>query len=68
VIFRFAKNMKKEVLPFTATTVPINGQGTPTYMIYSTQPPTSNNWVPPPIYTVKASYVPDDFKPDSKNP
>ncbi|CAB4386428.1 unnamed protein product [Rhizophagus irregularis] len=68
VIFRFARNMKKEVLPFTAPPVPINRQSTPTYFVYSAQPPTSNNWVPPPTYTVKTIHLPDDFKPDSKNP
>lgn len=68
VIFRFARNMKKEVLPFTAPPVPINGQSTPTYFVYSAQPPTSNNWVPPPTYTVKTIHLPEDFKPDSKNP
>lgn len=60
--------MKKEVLPFTAPPVPIDGQSTPTYFVYSAQPPTSNNWVPPPTYTVKPIYLPEEFKPDSKNP
>jgi len=65
VIFRFARNMKKEVLPFTAPPVPIDEQSIPTYFIYSAQPPTSNNWVPPPTYTVTVK--PNDFNPDSKN-
>uniref|UniRef100_A0A1D1ZE17 Uncharacterized protein n=1 Tax=Anthurium amnicola TaxID=1678845 RepID=A0A1D1ZE17_9ARAE len=66
VIFRFAKRMKKEVLPFTAE--PVDGQKTPTYFVYSTQPPTSTNWVPPPTYSVRPTFpIPDDYNPDSKN-
>ncbi|GBB91592.1 hypothetical protein RclHR1_00190005 [Rhizophagus clarus] len=68
VIFRFARNMNKEVLPFTGSSAPISGQNTPTYFVYSAQPPTSNNWVPPPTYTVRPTYLPDDLNPDSKNP
>jgi len=69
VIFRFAGRMKKDVLPFTISTAPVDGQKTPTYFVYSTQPPTSTNWVPPPTYTVRPTNpLPDDFNPDSKIP
>jgi len=64
VVFRFAKNMQKEELPFTAPS--IDGQKTPTYPIYSAQPPTSNNWVPPPTYSVIARSYPQELSPDSK--
>ncbi|RIA90612.1 hypothetical protein C1645_769558 [Glomus cerebriforme] len=64
VIFRFARTLNKEVLPFTAS--PADGQKTPTYFVYANQPPTSNSWVPPPTYTVRPTNLPDDFNPDSK--
>lgn len=67
VIFRFARNMKKVGLPsFMAPQAQMNGQNTPTYHVYSGQPPTSNNWVPPPTYTVSVK-THNDYNPDSKN-
>lgn len=64
VIFRYARRMKEFTLPFTAS---VDGQKTPTYLPYGTQPPTSNNWVPPPTYSVTMTGpLPDDFNPDSK--
>jgi len=64
VIFRYARRMKEFTLPFT---VPVDGQKTPTYLPYGAHPPTSNNWVPPPTYSVTTTGpLPDDFNPDSK--
>jgi len=64
VIFRYARRMKEFTLPFT---VPADGQKTPTYLPYGAHPPTSNNWVPPPTYSVTTTGpLPDDFNPDSK--
>jgi len=64
VIYRYTVRMRQSPLPFVA---PVDGQKTPTYLIYNTRPPTSNDWVPPPTYTVRpANPMPDDFNPDSK--
>jgi len=64
VIYRYAIRMKQSPLPFAA---PVDGQKTPMYPVYTTHPPTSNDWVPPPTYTVRATNpLPDDFNPDSK--
>lgn len=64
VIFRYARRMKEFTLPFT---VPVDGQKTPTYLPYGVHPPTSNDWVPPPTYSVTTTGpLPDDFNPDSK--
>jgi len=69
VIFRYAKLMKETqnqgVLAMEAA------PRTPTYpyFVYTTHPPTSNHWVPPPIYTVRPTNpLPDDFNPDQKQP
>jgi len=52
------------------TVLPIaSGQLTPTYFnfIYAAQPPTSNDWTPPPTYTVRPTApLPEDFNPDLK--
>jgi len=64
VIYRYTVRMRQSPLPFIA---PIDGQKTPTYPVYTTRPPTSKDWVPPPIYTVTpANPLPDDYNPDSK--
>jgi len=66
VIHRFTKRMKESPLPLPITSS-VDGQRTPTYFVYSTHPPTSNDWVPPPTYTVRATNpLPDGFNPDSK--
>jgi len=65
VISRFARRMKKEVIPFTME--PVDGQKTPTYFV-STQPPTSTSWVPPPTYSVNPTFpLPDDYNPNSNS-
>jgi len=64
VIYRYTIRMKQSPLPFT---VPVDGQKTPTYFVYTTRPPTSHDWVPPPTYSVRPTNpLPDDFNPDSK--
>jgi hypothetical protein len=61
VIFRYANQMLR--VARDQTVLPIaNGQQTPTYFVYSNQPPTSNDWTPPPTYTVRPTNpLPDDF-------
>jgi len=68
VIYRYAIRMKVSPLPFAAPiAAPIGGQKTPTYYIYTTRPPTSNDWVPPPSYSAtQSNSVPEGYNPDSK--
>lgn len=64
VIYRYTIRMNQSPLPFT---VSVEGQKTPTYHVYTTRPPTANDWVPPPTYSVRPTNpLPDDFNPDSK--
>lgn len=47
---------QKNIVPY------VDGQITPTYVVYS-GPPTSRDWVPPPTYTVRPNgSIPSDTK------
>ncbi|CAG8452733.1 7410_t:CDS:10 [Diversispora eburnea] len=39
--------LRKDIIPY------VEGQITPTYVVYSNSPPTAHDWVPPPTYTVR---------------
>lgn len=50
IIYRYShKTMgfRKDIVPY------VEGQITPTYVVYSNSPPTAHDWVPPPTYTVR---------------
>jgi len=50
VIYRYSHRTtspRKNVVPY------VEGQITPTYVVYSNSPPTAHDWVPPPTYTVR---------------
>ncbi|CAI2171615.1 9107_t:CDS:2 [Funneliformis geosporum] len=67
VIFKYANRMLKQAQNSTILPVAATGQRTPTFYVYSTHPPTSNDWTPPPTYTVTSSNpLPVDWISDSK--
>lgn len=50
IIYRYSHRTmgpRRNVVPY------VDGQITPTYVVYSNSPPTARDWVPPPTYTVR---------------
>jgi hypothetical protein len=50
IIYRYSHRTmgsRKNIVPY------VEGQITPTYVVYSNSPPTAHDWVPPPTYTVR---------------